>query len=178
MNPRTSGVEGGRAGGVGSGQRTPAGNKGGQMEGWRTAARKNGCGELWSAGSVSMGRLLRISCASSSSLSGPVGTPAFFFCSRFKENQRQEPLPGESLIPIFPYTCLPPSVPLRASARLHCFAYVDLWAYALIGHTPRSQAPMAEEQVDHMTRVCDGGAKRGWWQGEMRGEGEGGGGVS
>ena len=31
---------------------------------------------------------------------------------------------------------LPPSVTLRASARLLCFTYVDLQAYALIGYTP------------------------------------------
>lgn len=36
--------EGVGGGGVGSRQRTPAGNKGGQMEGWRSAARKNGSG--------------------------------------------------------------------------------------------------------------------------------------
>lgn len=43
---------------------------------------------------------------------------------------------------------------LRASARLHCFAYVDLRVYALIGHTPRSETPMVVQQVDHMISVC------------------------
>jgi len=54
------------------------------------------------------------------------------------------------------YASLPPSVTLRASARLLCFAYVDLWAYAPIGYTPRSETPMVMQQVDHMINayVC------------------------
>lgn len=78
---------------------------------------------------------------------------------------------------------LPPPVILRASARLHCFAYVDLRAYALIGHTPRSETPMVVQQADHMINVCMcvHRRKRGVWmegkggRDERRGEGGGGG---
>lgn len=50
---------------------------------------------------------------------------------------------------------LPPSVTVRASVRLLCFTYVDLRAYALIGHTPQSQAPMGVRQSNHMTNVFE-----------------------
>lgn len=68
-------------------------------------------------------------CCSSPSLAAPGRPPAFLLSSRCKEKQlhppqkikKQQALGVGSLIPIFPifpHTCLPPSVPLRASARL------------------------------------------------------------
>lgn len=98
-----------------------------------------------------------------------------------KQNKRQQPLPVGSLIPIFPCTCLPPSVPLRASARLHCFAYVDLRAYALIGRTPPITGTNGGVvSGSHDECVCDGGGgrKRVVAGRDERRRGEGGGGVS
>ena len=77
-----------------------------------------------------------------------------------------------------PSAFLPPSVTLRASASLLSFAYVDLRAYALIGHTPRSETPMVAQQVDHMICVCVcvcervGGVRRRGSEGGMREEEE------
>ncbi|TNN85784.1 hypothetical protein EYF80_004031 [Liparis tanakae] len=57
----------------------------------------------------------------------------------------------------------------RASARLLCFAYVDLQAYALIGHTPRSETPMVVQQVHHMINR-EGGREGGMREEEAKEE--------